>query len=467
MANPTIDWGLKVISVPKSFLTFVGGTNYNLDTNILRIALKDLEDSEDGMAFPQTHNHNTTVLMGGIEYARIIEIINGYTITFEDGNYSVSLTGSNNNILDVVNLNQVSIRSNNSAGLVNLPQITQSTEATKRLVEGLRPHHTGTGGIFYWDPTNGSDTFDGLLPWTGCKTFAHIHNNLVSDYGHDIVVCVQSTAPVSGVTTASESILITKNYMFLRGPGRDFEIDTTLIGGVGVDIDGKGVEVSGIRIKTSALNTDDALHIEADFALIKNVWIEGCGGNAVGITASANTTIEGGYFKGYKGHGISVENSVNHLWLRDINLHGTSGNGDGIHINGTSVCEIKATGRCDIHSNAGYGINVLSSSSRISLDSEVTIESNTAGDVNDPYGKLIYNGRVWIERMTAPKIWARVVEATLTAEQMMRALFSVLAGSATGLEGGSPAFKSADGTKNRITANYSSGDRSVTGRDLT
>lgn len=119
----TIDWGSRVITVPQSFLTLISGTSYSLDTNAFHIALKDLEDSEEGIAFPQTHNHNTTVLLGGIEYARIIEFINGYTITFEDGVYSVSLIGSNNNILDVVNLNQVSIRANNSAGLINVFEI--------------------------------------------------------------------------------------------------------------------------------------------------------------------------------------------------------------------------------------------------------------------------------------------------------------------------------------------------------
>lgn len=119
----TIDWGTKVINVPKSFLTLVSGTNYSLDTLAFHIALKDLEDSEAGMPFDITHNHNTVVTLGGIQYARIIEMINGYTVTFEDGMYSVSLLGSNNNILDVVNLNQASIRANNSAGLINVTEV--------------------------------------------------------------------------------------------------------------------------------------------------------------------------------------------------------------------------------------------------------------------------------------------------------------------------------------------------------
>lgn len=121
----SIDWPNRVIHIPKSYLTFVGGSVYQLDTESFRIDLKLAEQSEQGQVHPPTHNHNTSVLLGGIEYARIIEIINGYTITFEDGSYVVNLVGSNNNVLDVSNLNSVQVRSNNSAGLINILELQQ------------------------------------------------------------------------------------------------------------------------------------------------------------------------------------------------------------------------------------------------------------------------------------------------------------------------------------------------------
>jgi hypothetical protein len=116
-----ITWGTKVINVYKadSFMTDLGGNVYEMDTDDFRLALKALEDDEAGMPFPVTHRHNTEVTLGGITLARTFEIVNGYTITFEDGQYAVSLVGSNNNIADVMNLNQVSLRSFNSAGLVS------------------------------------------------------------------------------------------------------------------------------------------------------------------------------------------------------------------------------------------------------------------------------------------------------------------------------------------------------------
>jgi hypothetical protein len=117
----SINWGTKVISVLQADLTYLGGTAYSMDTEAFRLELRDLEDGWDGILFPITHRHATEVLLGGVTYARFMEIVNGYTITFEETGspYSVSLLGTNNNILEVTNLGTVQILSNNSAGLVS------------------------------------------------------------------------------------------------------------------------------------------------------------------------------------------------------------------------------------------------------------------------------------------------------------------------------------------------------------
>lgn len=119
-----IDWSTQVISIPQSYLTLIGGTLYELDTDQFRLDLKDIEDSEEGVPFPDTHRHNTLVTVAGTTFARTIEIINGYSVEFEDGQYTVRLAGSNNNIFDVENgilvQNQVQIIAQNSAGLIVL-----------------------------------------------------------------------------------------------------------------------------------------------------------------------------------------------------------------------------------------------------------------------------------------------------------------------------------------------------------
>jgi hypothetical protein len=121
----TVDWANKIINVPKADMTLVQSNPTEirrLDIDAFRLTLKDLEDDE-GMPFLDTHRHNTSVDVGGVTLARVVEIINGYTITFEDGQYAVNLVGANSNIADITNVNQVSVRSSNSAGLVDLPLI--------------------------------------------------------------------------------------------------------------------------------------------------------------------------------------------------------------------------------------------------------------------------------------------------------------------------------------------------------
>jgi hypothetical protein len=119
----TINWPTGVISVPKADMTLVSSSPFEireLDINTFRLRLKDLEDDAEGQPWPTTHNHNTTISVGGVTLARVVEIINGYTVTFENGSYAVNLVGANSNIGDVVNLNSVSVRASNSAGLTEL-----------------------------------------------------------------------------------------------------------------------------------------------------------------------------------------------------------------------------------------------------------------------------------------------------------------------------------------------------------
>lgn len=124
----SIDWATKVISVPKADLSLVSigpPEIRSLDVDQFRKDLNALQASEIGMAFDTTHENTPPKTIGGVTYARLIEIINGYTVTFEAGAYAVNLAGANNNISDVTNLNSVSIRSSNSAGLTFSAEILE------------------------------------------------------------------------------------------------------------------------------------------------------------------------------------------------------------------------------------------------------------------------------------------------------------------------------------------------------
>lgn len=122
----TINWVTKVISIPKVDTTLIQSSPIEireLNLDAFRLTLKDLEDGEAGMTFLHTHNHNPPVSVGGVTLARVVELINDYTVTFENGNYAVNLVGANSNVADKLNLNSVSVRASNSAGLVNVREL--------------------------------------------------------------------------------------------------------------------------------------------------------------------------------------------------------------------------------------------------------------------------------------------------------------------------------------------------------
>lgn len=140
----SINPATKVVTIPKTDLTLVTGTLYELDTNQFRLDLIALLDDEDYIWMIDAFSHNTEVTIAGTTFARTIEIINGWSVTFEDGTYSVRLAGSNNNIFDVensiLNQNQVQIISQNSAGLITVSSgsgLDAGQDATLTLIAKL------------------------------------------------------------------------------------------------------------------------------------------------------------------------------------------------------------------------------------------------------------------------------------------------------------------------------------------
>jgi hypothetical protein len=138
----TIAYGsTNIINVPQSFLTPVAGTLFELDTEAFRLALKDVEDGEVGIVFPRTHQRNAPVTVAGTTFAQTLEILPPYSVEFENGAYSVRLSGSNNNIFDVEGgilvQNTVQVIPANSAGLIINNIGTGLTPAQSILLEEI------------------------------------------------------------------------------------------------------------------------------------------------------------------------------------------------------------------------------------------------------------------------------------------------------------------------------------------
>ena len=111
----SVDWATKTFSVPQADLTLVTGTLYEMNTETYyRAAINAIMASEDGIVFQPSISHNTEVTVAGTTFARTIEQINSYSLTFTpDTQWSVRLVGSNNNLFDIengiLNQNQVQV----------------------------------------------------------------------------------------------------------------------------------------------------------------------------------------------------------------------------------------------------------------------------------------------------------------------------------------------------------------------
>ena len=141
----TINYTSRIIEVPQADLTFVSGTLYELDTNQFKKDVMAILAAENHIWMPDAFIHNTEVTVAGTTFARTIEFINSYSITFEDtgAQYSVRLIGSNNNIFDVENnilnpTDKVTIISGNSAGLINGQITDQVVEGALTVNDALR-----------------------------------------------------------------------------------------------------------------------------------------------------------------------------------------------------------------------------------------------------------------------------------------------------------------------------------------
>ena len=143
----TYDYATLTITVPQADLTLVTGTLYDLDTQVFKDTVADEQDSERGMSFPTAISHNTEVTVAGVTYARIIEMINGWSLTFEDlPNYSVRLVGSNNNLFDIengiLNQNQVQVIPTNSAGLQTVNTGGTVAPTQQQIRDAMKLAHT-------------------------------------------------------------------------------------------------------------------------------------------------------------------------------------------------------------------------------------------------------------------------------------------------------------------------------------
>jgi len=116
----SIDYITRTILVQQADLLLLDVNLYALDTQTFRLSLRAIEAASAGMSMPPMLRRIDPYTLSGATYVDALFIINNFQLEFEDGQYSVTLLGSNNNFGDVEDgilvCNQVRVIPNNSAG---------------------------------------------------------------------------------------------------------------------------------------------------------------------------------------------------------------------------------------------------------------------------------------------------------------------------------------------------------------
>lgn len=289
------------------------------------------------------------------------------------------------------------------------------------VIESNRPHHThaALGEIFYVDPVNG-DTFangnrggisDPLLTIQDC------HDNLVTDSNHDLIILVPGASGGPTTHTVASTTTLSKRYVFIRGPGRDFII-TRSGNGDTIAITGEGVEISGIQLGTAATGSGDGVNVTADFAYLHNIWINDTRGNGFLINQAENCVIQNNRFQntgtGGSGDGLQISgtgssssnNVVRNNIFEDVQ-------GDAIKVVGGTILDTIIQDNI-IHGSTGWGINI----SADSTDAIVTgnrLGNNTSGDIQDLGTTTVkLNNEQWgTDELTADAVWDEELTGSL------------------------------------------------------
>lgn len=114
----SVDWIGKSVFVPVSDMTLVSGTEYDLNLTSFLTEIRRLEwVPSEGLWAPHIVEHTNQKTLAGVTYFSFDEIVNGYTVTLDPTATRVNLKGpSNNNIVDVMVVNGVSVVPSNTAG---------------------------------------------------------------------------------------------------------------------------------------------------------------------------------------------------------------------------------------------------------------------------------------------------------------------------------------------------------------
>lgn len=333
----SIDYTTYVINVPKADTQFVEtNPQTGLEVRALNIvtfgkALADVQDNSQDVWAPTAFTYTAPADVGGVFLAPVLLILSPYTVTFEDGQYAVNFVGGNTNLQDFTNVNQVSIRPNNSAGQTFSDAInSQSFENASVWVDSINGlPGTGFPRGTPSDPVNNVNDALTIAIRENLNTF-HIIGQFtaigtmpINNYH------INGVTPANGIVIGSNLVVESNNFERIailgsvigRGSYKDCSVGKTL-GLTGVE---------GI-FDNCAIAGDIALDATATEPIIFKDCISAIAGTAKpGL--NCNGTAAGINFRRYAG-GLALTNFNNPAGTMTLDLMGSE-----VSINSTNCTE--------------------------------------------------------------------------------------------------------------------------------
>ncbi|KKP46372.1 MAG: hypothetical protein UR39_C0011G0024 [Candidatus Woesebacteria bacterium GW2011_GWA1_33_30] len=314
-----------------------------------------------------------------------LELINDWRIAFEarlgpdtigctiSGGNLVAINQYANNPLKATAFTQVNIAQSSSPTIIQ----ADANYGMLYMLESMRGRNRSVGAIWYWNPTSGNDSNDGLTPSNAVATFNKAQTLSTAGAG-DIIFALATDS--DGITTTTEVLNITKSSLKIRGAGYQFQIIPSTAGSSTINISGDSVEFEGFYIGTASGGTDNGITVSGDNALIKNVWVKSVTGNGIDISSSTRTQIENSAVENSVLSGVKIGASTSKTVIKQCIL---SGNGtDGADLAGASIADNIFENNL-IFNNTGYGVDVGTGVVRTGVRLNHTFSGNTLGATRD------------------------------------------------------------------------------------
>lgn len=288
-----------------------------------------------------------------------------------------------------VDLNElISVLSSGISGETRNANLLDQLKTVIAIVEHQRGSHThqSIGNILFVDPVNGDTHASGNRGGISdpYSLVQDCHDNAVTDSNHDLIILLSGAA--AGATTLTEAVTLSKRYLSIRGPGRDF-IWTRSGAGDTISITADGIGLEGFQLNTAATGSGNGVQVtDADFIKVEKVWINSTQGDGINILRGENCTIKLNIFtdtgQGGSGQGIHISGTAGASdgnSIMDNRFRNCAG--DAILISNGTTNDTHMVAN-HIEGSSGWGINIGASSTDAQVYDNF-LGNNASGDIND------------------------------------------------------------------------------------